>query len=105
VAALALSASGHGRLPNQTAHGARFAGRRVKKTRGEAAEEAAEEDVKKTDQIEFMQEDPAEENRIFKPADSSQYQNGVERNRLSRCAYWRDSSSIAADMTRCPLYA
>ncbi|MHC4716427.1 MAG: hypothetical protein ACYS5V_05610, partial [Planctomycetota bacterium] len=84
MAALALSASGHVRLPNQAAHIAPSARRRVKKTRDEEEEEAAEEDVKKTDQIAFMQEDPTEEDRIFNPADSAQNQNGVETEKGSR---------------------
>jgi hypothetical protein len=84
MAALASSASGHGRLPNQTAHGAPFRRRRAKKTQREEQEEAAEEDVKKTYQIDFMQEDPDEEDPIFKPANSPHFQNGVEMDTWSR---------------------
>jgi hypothetical protein len=58
------------RLPDQAAHVAASARRRVKKTRSEEEEEAAEEDVKKTDQLAFMQENPAEEDGIFNSADS-----------------------------------
>jgi len=45
VAALALSASGHGRLPNQSAHVPPADGPRLKKTQREEDPETAEEDV------------------------------------------------------------
>jgi hypothetical protein len=45
VAALALSASGHGRLPNQSAHVAPAGGPRLKKTQRKEDPETPEEDV------------------------------------------------------------
>src|SRR5665648_74121 len=83
MAALAFSASGHGRLQNKSGHVPPADARRMKKTHVNKTHERR----KKTCDSHRLEEDPAEEDPLFKPADLLHFQNGVDRGHslASRC--------------------
>ena len=74
IAALPLSASCHGRLQNRDTHVALATGRRPKKTQAKKTEKQR----KKTCYFGEVEEDPAEENPIFRSAGSPHFQNGAD---------------------------
>jgi hypothetical protein len=72
MAALALSASGHGQLPNQLAHVAPLRAAPLKKTQAKKIRQRQ----KKTRDSRLLEEDPPEEDPTFRPADLLHFQNG-----------------------------
>jgi hypothetical protein len=71
MAALALSASGHGQLPNQLTHVAPRRPRPPKKTQAKKTHQQR----KKTPDLCWLEEDPPEEDPTFRPADLPHFQN------------------------------
>ena len=72
IAALPLSASGHGRIPNRDTHVALVTGRRPKKTQAKKTEKQR----KKTCYFNGGEENPIEEDPLFKPPDSLHFRHG-----------------------------
>jgi hypothetical protein len=71
MATLALSASGHGQLPNQLAHVAPPEAASPKKTQAKKTHQQQ----KKTPDLCWLEEDPPEEDPTFRPADLLHFQN------------------------------
>jgi len=74
IAALPLSASCHGRLQNRSTHVALTAASRPKKTQAKKTEKQR----KKTCYFGEVEEDPAEENPIFRLTGLPHFQNGAD---------------------------
>jgi hypothetical protein len=74
VAALALSASEHGRLQNKSTHVPSATAWQPKKTQAKKIQEQR----KKTCDSHRVEENPTKEDPHFKPADLLHYRNGVD---------------------------